>query len=279
MQPSAEWRIIMTNKIGFPAFGLEFNINRVAFHIFSKPVYWYALIILTGFIAGLIFVSATCKKRGVSSDNVFDIAFYGLISGIICARIYYVIFDPGCLNGNFFNIVKIWEGGLAIYGGIIGAVISTIIYCKIKKLPILKIFDVCCPGLFIGQAIGRFGNFVNAEVYGRETSSIFGMTINGGSPVHPLFLYESIWNIIGLIILLIFRDKKKADGQVFFFYTLWYGIGRLFLEGMRQSQYILYLIDGVLGISQLVSALCIIMSILALIYLSNKSKIKSNKID
>ncbi len=262
----------MTNTISFPKLGLEFNIDRVAFHIFSKPVYWYALIILTGFALALIFVSLTCKKRGVNPDNVFDIAFYGLISGIICARIYYVVFDPDCLDGNILNIIRIWEGGLAIYGGIIGAIISTIIYCKAKKLSILKTFDVCCPGLLIGQAIGRFGNFVNAEVYGGETDSFIGMSINGNPPVHPLFLYESLWNIAGLIIILIFRDKKKTDGQVFFFYTLWYGIGRLILEGMRQSEYILYMIDGVLGISQFVSALCIIISIAALIYISKRPK-------
>lgn len=257
----------MTNRIGFPKLGLEFTINRVAFTVFGVSVYWYALIILTGFLLAVLFVTKTCKKRGIDVDNVYDIAFYGLIFGIICARIYYCIFDPGCLDGNILNVVKIWEGGIAIYGGIIGAVISTVIYCKVKKLPILKSFDVCTPGLLIGQAIGRWGNFVNAEVYGGPTDSIFGMTINSLSPVHPLFLYESLWNVLGLILILIFRDKKRADGQVFFAYTLWYSVGRLILEGMRQSQYILYIINGVLGISQLVAGSLIIASIAMLIIL------------
>lgn len=268
----------MTNTIAFPALGLEFTINRIAFHIFSKPVYWYALIIMTGFLAALLFVSLTCKKRGVSPDTVFDIAFWGLIFGIIGARIYYVIFDKDCLDGNIFNIIKIWEGGLAIYGGIIAAVITAFVYCKLKKLPVLKTFDVFAPGLLIGQAVGRWGNFVNAEVYGRETDSFLRMSINSAAGVHPLFLYESIWNIVGLILILLFRDKKRADGQVFFFYTLWYGIGRLFLEGMRQPEYILYLIEGKLGISQAVSALIIIISAAAFGVLHKRVKQEKNKV-
>ena len=262
----------MTNTIGFPGLGLEFTVNRVAFTIFSKPVYWYALIILSGFLLAVLFVYKTCKKRGVDPENIFDIAFYGLILGIICARIYYCIFDPDCLRGNILNVFKIWEGGIAIYGGIIGAVISTLIYCRKKKLSVLNTFDACAPGLLIGQAIGRWGNFVNAEVYGGVAENIFRMTINSSTPVHPLFLYESLWNTLGFILIVLFRDRKKVDGQVFFFYCLWYGIGRFFLEGMRQSEYILYLIDGKLGISQLVAAMFVVFSVVALIYTFQKTK-------
>lgn len=261
----------MINKIGFPGLGLEFVINRVAFSVFGKEIFWYALIILTGFSLGVVFVAHDAKKQNISTDTVFDIAFWGLIVSIICARIYYVIFDPGCLDGNFLNIFKIWEGGIAIYGALIGAVCTSLVYCRIKKLSAMKIFDLCAPGLFIGQIIGRWGNFVNAEVYGMETSALWRMTINGGKGVHPLFLYESLWNLLGLIILLLFRHKKKTDGQIFFFYSLWYGIGRLFLEGMRQKQYILYVIPGKLGISQLVAFLVIIISTIALILLHKKT--------
>ncbi len=262
----------MTNTIGFPGLGLSFEINRTAFSIFGISIYWYALILLTGYICGLVFVSLTCKKRGVSTENIWDIAFYGLLFGLLGARIYYVIFDPGCLNGSFLNFFKLWEGGIAIYGAVIGAVLSTFIYCKIKKLPVLQVFDVCAPGLLIGQIIGRWGNFVNAEVYGRETEALWRMTINGGPGVHPLFLYESLWNLLGLIILLLFRDKKKAHGQVFFFYCFWYSLGRLFLEGMRQQQYILYLIPGKLGISQVVAFFGIILSAVILIILTKRPK-------
>ena len=263
----------MTNIIGFPNLGIEFNINRVAFTVFGKDIYWYALIILTGFALGLMLCYFTAKKRGVNPDNLFDVALYGLIAGIIGARIYYVIFDHDCLDGNILNIFKIWEGGIAIYGGIIGAAISTFIYCKAKKISFLKMIDAAAPGLLVGQAIGRWGNFVNAEVFGRETDSFFAMTINSSNGVHPLFLYESVWNFIGLILILLFRDKKRADGQVFFAYMLWYGVGRLFLEGMRQPEYILYLIDGVLGISQVVAFLFIVISVTAIIYLGKKSKV------
>ena len=262
----------MTNNVSFPGLNLEFTINRVAFCIFSKEIYWYAIIILTGFLLSLLLVYFSAQKRGVNKDNVFDVAFYGLISGIVCARIYYVIFDISCLDGNILNIVKVWEGGLAIYGGIIGAVICTIIYCRYKKINTFKMFDVCAPGLLLGQAIGRWGNFVNCEVYGKEAHNFLRMSINSGTCVHPLFLYESLWNILGLIIVLIFRDRKHKDGQVFFFYTLWYGIGRLFLEGMRQPEYILYVIDGVLGISQVVAFLCIVISVCGLIILEKNTE-------
>lgn len=260
----------MINKIRFPGLNLEFTINRVAFSVFGKEIFWYALIILTGFFLGVVFVLRDAKKQGIDPDNIFDIAFWGLIVSVICARIYYVIFDPGCLDGNLLNIFKIWEGGLAIYGALIGAVATAFVYCRIKKLPILKIFDVCAPGLFIGQIIGRWGNFVNAEVYGRETSLPWRMSINGKAGVHPLFLYESLWNLLGFILILIFRKRKKTDGQIFFFYSLWYGVGRLFLEGMRQTQYILYLIPNKLGISQVVAFAVIIISTAALIFLHKK---------
>lgn len=260
----------MTNTIGFPGLNLEFKINRVAFSVFGKDIFWYALIILTGFILGVIFVLRDAKKQGINTDNIFDIAFWGLIVSIICARLYYVIFDPDCLNGNILNVLKIWEGGLAIYGGLIGAVCCTLFYCRIKKLPILKIFDLCAPGLLIGQIVGRWGNFVNAEVYGVATSLPWRMTINGGEGVHPLFLYESLWNLLGFIIILTFRKYKKKDGQIFFFYCLWYGVGRLFLEGMRQTQFILYVIPNILGISQLVAFGVIIISTIALVFLQKK---------
>ncbi|MCC8160420.1 MAG: prolipoprotein diacylglyceryl transferase [Oscillospiraceae bacterium] len=264
------------NVISFPNLGITFNINPVAFHIGSKPIYWYALIILTGFLFGLLFVYKTCGKRGVNKDNIWDIALIGLIAGIIGARIYYVLFALDEFD-SVADMFKIWNGGLAIYGGIIGAAISAFIYCRIKKLDTAKVFDVCAPGLLIGQAIGRFGNFVNAEVFGGETDNLFAMSINGAAAVHPVFLYESVWNILGLIILLIFRDRKKNDGQVFCFYIFWYSLGRIFLEGMRNPTYILYVIPNVLGISQLVAAVLIIASAVCFVYLQLKPSKSENK--
>lgn len=261
----------MKHTIGFPSLGISFDICRVAFSVFGKDIYWYALCIMTGFLAGLAFVCATAKKRGVDPDSVFDIAFWGLIFGLVCARIYYCIFDWDSI-GSFWNIFKIWEGGIAIYGALIGATATAYIYCRRHRLDTLKVFDVIVPGLFIGQIIGRWGNFFNAEVYGKETDCFLRMTINGGNGVHPLFLYEGIWNFLGLVLLLIFRDKKKADGQAFFFYVFWYGLGRLFLEGMRQSEYILYLIPNILGISQLVALCGIILGICGNVYVKKKKQ-------
>lgn len=261
----------MTNIIGFPALNLTFTVNRVAFTVFGREIYWYAICILSGYLLGLLFVTRTCKKRGVNPDDIFDICFWGLIFAIISARIYYCIFDWKSVGG-FWGIFKIREGGIAIYGALIGAIATAYFFCKKRKLNTLNVFDVCSPGLLIGQIIGRWGNFFNVEVYGRETTSFLRMTINGDPGVHPLFLYEGIWNFAGLLLMLIFRDKKRADGQVFFFYIFWYSLGRLFLEGMRNSEYILYLVPGVLGISQVVAFLGIILGISGMIFLAKRSQ-------
>ena len=262
----------MTNNISFPNLGISVNIDPVALHIGSKNIYWYALIILTGFLLGLLLASSGSEKRGVKKDNVWDIALIGIVAGIICARIYYVLFALDEFKDDPLDVFKIWEGGLAIYGGIIGAIISTCIYCKIQKINLPNVLDVCCPGLLLGQAIGRWGNFVNCEVYGQSTDSLFAMSINGAEPVQPLFLYESLWSLAGVIIMLLLRNKKTKNGQVFFFYLLWYSSGRLVLEGMRNTSYILYLIPDVLGISQFVAALLILISIAGFIYVTRSKK-------
>lgn len=262
----------MSHTIAFPGLGISLEINRVAFNVLGKDIYWYAIILLSGFLLGLLFVYNTCEKRGVKKDTVFDIAFWGLFVGIICARIYYVAFDIESIDGNFWNIFKIWNGGIAIYGALIGAVGTAFVYSLRHKLNTFKVFDVFVPGLLIGQAVGRWGNFVNAEVYGKVTSLPWRMSINGGNGVHPLFLYESVWNLLGLALILIFRDKKKADGQVFFFYSLWYGFGRFFLEGMRQPQYILWIFPNILGISQFVALAASAASVVMLFILSKKNK-------
>lgn len=262
----------MTNLISFPKLGINLNISQTAFSIGDRGIYWYALIILFGFLMGILLVSRGCTKRRLSKDNVLDIALWGIISGIIFARLYYVLFSLDEFKNDWLDIFRIWEGGLAIYGGIIGAVISTLIYCKVKKLNILDTFDTCCPGLLLGQAIGRWGNFFNCEVYGRPTDFFLGMSINHNAPVHPLFLYESLWNFAGVILLCVFLDKKKKNGQIFFGYTLWYSVGRLILEGMRDTEFILYVIPNVLGISQLVAGILIVVSIAGIIYVTKSDK-------
>ncbi len=262
----------MSNLISFPKLGISLDISPVAFSIGTKDIYWYALIILFGFLMGILLVSLDSDKRGLAKDNVLDIALYGIVSGIICARIYYVLFALDEFRNDWLSVFYIWEGGIAIYGGIIGAVISTLIYCKAKKLNIPNTLDVCCVGLLLGQSIGRWGNFVNCEVYGRATDFILGMSISGRAPVHPLFLYESVWSFIGVVLLCILRNKKTRNGQIFCGYILWYSIGRLALEGMRDTEYILYAIPDVLGISQLVAGILIVLSIIGLVYIKKSDK-------
>ena len=262
----------MANNVTFPRLGISLDISPVAFHIGQKEIYWYALIILTGFFAGLALASRGCEKRGLKKEAVLDIALYGIAFGIIGARLYYVIFSWKDFSHDILGIFRIWEGGLAIYGGIIAACISTTVYCRIKKLNILNALDVCCVGLLLGQAIGRWGNFMNCEVFGRVTNTISGMSINGAEPVHPLFLYESVWSLAGVILILLLRDKKTRNGQVFALYLFWYSLGRLFLEGMRDRSYILYLIPDKLAISQAVAV--IMMAIAATLFVVS---LKSDK--
>ncbi len=261
----------MSNAISFPKLGLSFEINRTAFSVFGRNIYWYALIIVTGFILGTLFVAHNAKKKGIKTEYIWDIALYGLVFGIIGARIYYCIFDFDTIKDNFWKIFAIHEGGLAIYGAIIGAIITAFVYCRVKKLDVLQIFDLACQGLFIGQAIGRWGNFVNAEVYGLKTSLAWGMSINGSSPVHPLFLYESLWNVLGLLLVLAFCKKIKTNGLIFFFYIAWYSFGRFFLEGMRETEFILKVTENV-GISQVVAIIGVLCGIVGIVYLKIKSK-------
>lgn len=262
----------MVNNVSFPALGLSFDISPVAFTIFNKEIYWYALIILCGFLSGLALASHGCEKRGIKKDHVFDIAIFGIVAGIIGARIYYVIFSWHEFAGDITGIFRIWEGGLAIYGGVIAGIISTAVYCRIKRINIFNTLDVISIGLLLGQSIGRWGNFMNCEVFGRATTSIFGMSINGAPPVAPLFFYESMWSLAGVIIMLFIRDRKTKNGQVVAFYLFWYSLGRLFLEGMRDPAYILYLIPNVLGISQAVAAALILISIAFFIYVTRSKK-------
>ncbi|MCH5184961.1 MAG: prolipoprotein diacylglyceryl transferase [Oscillospiraceae bacterium] len=250
----------MINNISFPGLGAEFEINRAAFYIGPKPVFWYGIIIAVGFFVSLLYILSVCEKKGVKPDTVYDVGICALVFGIIGARIYYVIFDFDSVRGSILNFFAVWNGGLAIYGGIIGGAVSVYIYCRRKGIEFLRVADLVMPGVMIGQAIGRWGNFFNAEVYGRATGVLWRMSINGSEGVHPLFLYESLWNTLGFALYLVFDKKyKKNIGEGICFYGIWYGTGRLFLEGMRQSQYILYIAEPV-GISQVVSAAVICAS-------------------
>ena len=210
------------------------------------------------------------KKRDISQDTVLDIIIWGLPSAVICARLYYVFFSWDDYKGNFMDVFKIWEGGIAIYGAVIGAVVSSFIYCRVKKVPIGKMFDVGAFGLLIGQMIGRWGNFVNGEAFGGLTdTALFRMTlVNRNITVHPTFLYESVWNLLVFLFLNWYEKRQKFDGEIFLLYLSGYGLGRFFIEGMREDS--LWL--GSFRISQVLAAVCFVMGIVLVIYFRSHKK-------
>lgn len=266
------------NKIGFLGLGIDmFNINTVAFTLFGKEIYWYGIIIAFGFLLAIIVCSNICKKDDLTKDNVYDIVLWATIPAIICARIYYVIFNFEDYINNPVDIFKIWEGGIAIYGAIIGAAVMVFIYCRKSGIKTLKAFDLGVIGVTIGQIIGRWGNFVNAEAHGSITDLPWRMAIFEGGKiieVHPTFLYESLWNIGVLSILLILYFRKKFDGQIFYTYVLGYGIGRAIIEGLRTDS--LYL--GPVRVSQMLAIISAVIAFILLIISYKKSTINSEKI-
>lgn len=281
----------MTPEIWFYHLNLKIDkLNRVAFSIGDFEVYWYGIIIGLGVLLGLLFAQHEAKRIGLSTDIFIDYLFYGIIASVVCARLYYVIFSWDSFKDNLIKIFAIREGGIAIYGAIIGASISALLFTKIKKIPFFKFTDCCVFGLLIGQILGRYGNFVNREAFGGYTDSLFAMrylkaqvgdipqevlnnTIIYNSAeyiqVHPTFLYESCWNIMIFILLNLFKKHKKFDGEITALYFIGYGIGRFWIEGLRTDQ----LIIGHTGIaiSQVVSIIMIIVSLAFIIY--NKKKL------
>lgn len=254
-------------------------MNRTILSIGSFHIYWYSVLIALGIIIGLYLLIKEAKKQNISKDTIIDIAFYTIIWGIIGARIYYVIFNIKPYLSNPLSILYIWEGGLAIYGGIIGGFITLIYQTKKKNIKLSKLTDMIVPSLILAQAIGRWGNFFNQEAHGSIVSLEFlkklhlpnfiikGMYING-KYYHPTFLYESLWCLLGFILLIIIRKlyNKRKDGTLTYIYLIWYGIGRFFIESLRTDS--LYL--GIFRISQIVSIIIIIIGIIGIIY--NKRK-------
>lgn len=254
-------------------FGLELNINPVAFHLGPKPVYWYGIIIAFALISGYFISSYVAKKDGIAQDSILDIVLYATPAAIVCARLYYVIFSFSEYKGNLSKIFAIWEGGIAIYGAIIGAAVAAYIYCRVKKLDWKKVFDVCIIGVILGQCIGRWGNFFNKEAFGSITSLPWKMGLYQGGEliyVHPTFLYESLWNFIGVFVLLCVNKNKKFCGQTFYSYLAWYGIGRFFIEGLRTDS----LYWGSFRVSQVLAAVTAIAGTVLIVLSLRKQKNK-----
>ncbi len=252
----------MTNMISFPGLGIELEVNRIAFTVFSRPIYWYAIIIASGFLLATYYGMKRSREFGTNDDEIMEMLLFAVPLAIISARAYYVIFNIEPYLADPISVLYIWEGGIAIYGAIIGSVLGALIYCKIKKISIIRFLDIGALGLMIGQSIGRWGNFVNAEAFGGETDLPWRMVINGGVGVHPTFLYESLWNAVGFVILHFYSKKRKFDGEVFLLYVVWYGIGRAMIEGLRSDS--LYFFGTGIRTSQ---ALAIVTTLLAGAYL------------
>lgn len=260
-----------TSPISFPGLGIEVNPSE-GFFIGNFEIKWYAVIIACGMLLAVIYALRRCKEFGLTHDDIYNIVLIGIPSAIIGARAYYVIFEWEHYFGAgipWYKCLMIRDGGLAIYGGVIGAVVSAMIYCltsKRRRAKLLPYLDIAGLGLLIGQAVGRWGNFFNREAHGGETQSFLRMgLIEGGRQiyVHPTFLYESVWNLIGLLLLHFLSKKRKFDGQVFLYYLAWYGLGRAFIEGLRTDS--LYI--GSFRVSQLLAAVTCFVSVGILLYM------------
>ena len=265
--------------ITFPVFGENFAINiRSYILIFGFSVTLYGIIIMTGFALAALYLYKRREALGLTQDNVFDIVIIAVPFGLLGARVYYVVFNASYYftSDNWPSIFRLREGGLAVYGGIICATAAAYVYSRVKKIPFGKIADAGGFGLFIGQAVGRWGNFFNREAYGGETTLPWrmGLTLDGVTKyVHPTFLYESLWNVAGLILLHTFSKKRgrKYHGQYFLLYVAWYGLGRFFIEGLRADSLLLAGTD--IRVSQILAAISCItaMAILIRYHVSTKA--------
>ena len=271
--------------LSFPGINIdEFSVDPVAFRIGGLEVRWYGLIIVTAIILALGYCFMRAKYEEIRSEDLIDMAIFAIIFSVIGARLYYVLMTLGDYD-SFLDVISIWNGGIAIYGAIIAGAITIYVVCRVKKISFLKAFDMASPALMMAQAIGRWGNFFNGEAYGQvipEDSPFYfirmGITPNeipgsyGMAYVHPTFLYESLWNLVGFIIINALYKKKKFDGQVFLMYITWYGFGRMFIEALRiDSLYV-----GVFRISQVLAFVCFVAGSIILIY--KLSKVRREKL-
>lgn len=282
----------MSKTVTFPGLGLEFHLNPIAFSVLGWPIHWYGIIIAAGFLLAVAYCTRVSKRFGIREDDVLDMLFFAVPLSIVGARLYYVLFyldlyrrADGSLD--FGAMVRIWDGGLAIYGGVIASALTLLVFCRVKKISFLAFADVGVYGLLIGQAVGRWGNFVNVEAYGGlttlpwrmcstsianelmdkgllESQEAYQSILDGTLGVHPTFLYESLWNVLGFVLLvLLARKGRKFDGQIFLSYVAWYGIGRAIIEGMRTDS--LYFFGTGLRTSQLVGIISAVAAIIIMV--------------
>ena len=258
----------MNTTMSFPGLGIgEFTVDRVAFNLFGKDVYWYGVLITLGVVFAFLHAYLRSRQeKGIKLDDLLDVAIWLILLGIVGARLYYVAFDYPARPENyktFIDVIAIWDGGGAIYGALIFGALAIVGVTLYKKLNTLQVMDTIAPGVMVAQAIGRWGNFFNGEAHGgivEEGSALYFLRMglypneltSGMAYVHPTFLYESLWNVVGFILINLFYKKKRFDGEVAFWYLAWYGFGRMLIEGLRTDS----LMIGPFRISQLVGLLC-----------------------
>ncbi len=244
------------NTVGFPGLGIQLNINEIAIPLpfGSGGIRWYALIIMTGILLAMYVGIKETKRLGEKPDHVYNMVLWGLPAGIVGARLYYVLFSFHEYKDNLMSVFYIWEGGIAIYGGVLAVLLVVVLYCRRHQLSVWKYLDIGAYGFLIGQCIGRWGNFVNAEAFGTETNLPWRMLVNGQT-VHPTFLYESLWILAVFLVIWLTRKKHHFPGRAVTLYMIGYGVGRFFIEGLRTDS--LWL--GNIRISQLVSLALVLL--------------------
>lgn len=257
-------------NVQFPKLGLDFDISPIAFSIGSYHIYWYGIIIASGLLLAVGYAMKTAPRYNVNASKLINCVLVGIITGIIGARLYFCFFQWDYYSKNPVEILHINNGGLAIYGGIIGSMIGGLIIVKIQKMKVMPVLDIAMISFLIGQGIGRWGNFMNQEAYGTPTDLPWGMMSEGTNmvAVHPCFLYESIWCLLGFVLLHFYgKYKQKYAGQIFYMYLVWYGFERMIVEGLRTDS--LYLPFSPFGfdirVSQLLSLLIFLVGIILLI--------------
>ncbi|MDD6033557.1 MAG: prolipoprotein diacylglyceryl transferase [Oscillospiraceae bacterium] len=276
------------HTVCFPKLGLEFHLNPVVFSIGDFQLNWYGVLIGVGILLAMWMGFSNCKRFGIIGDKLVDVVLAGIIGGIVGARLYYVAFRWEDYKDDLSLIFRTWEGGLAIYGGIIGAFLVGGICARIRKVKVPAVMDLAAMGFLIGQGVGRWGNFVNGEAFGCNTDLPWGMTgdriayylansthvtgtaVDPTAAVHPCFLYESIWCLIGFGLLFWYSRHRRFDGEIFLMYLGWYGLGRVFIEGLRTDSLML----GNLRVSQLLAGILVAASLIT--WLVIRSKIKSS---
>ena len=259
------------STISFPGLGLEINPGRVL-SLGPLSIHYYGLIIALGLMLAVVYGCRRSKHFGIKEDDILDGALWVTPFAILCARAYYCIFSWEEFAGDPISVLYIWNGGLAIYGGVIGAVIGVAVFCKVRKIRLPALLDLVLIGFLIGQSIGRWGNFFNREAFGAPTESflrmgLFNMRTEAFEYYHPTFLYESLWNFAGFLLLHFLSKKRRYDGQIALGYVAWYGLGRALIEGLRMDS--LYI--GPIRVSQLLAAVSCLAAVTLLVVMSFRS--------